>query len=229
MPELQGFLKGHVHLWSSGNRVWHHLSLSMTVKEEQAAGTFFLLIPPDWGVRPKKAVLHSAATLCYKNGILVVLSVKCQPSKPSGFLRVDNERTTLLQKERLRRNSQWTCLCVRKGCVFVYSALWSGARSCYGVATRTGLLYMRQRFASKVIVHAVLLSSPPPSNRTHSHVFNINSIVWRGGVQKWGWDGEKGGGGQEGKGRKDGKKQSDGRQVEKRRGGLMEEWMEGWR
>lgn len=173
MPELQGFLKGHVHLWNSDNRVSHHLSLSMTVKEEQAAGAFFLLIPPDWGVRPKKAVLYSAAMLRCKNWISAVFSVECQPSKLSEFLRVDYEHITLLQKERLRNKG----LCAR-GFVFVYSALWSGAQSCYDVATRTRLPYMRQRFASKVSVHAVLLSPPLPlTTHTHSHLFNINPVV----------------------------------------------------
>lgn len=84
-------------------------------------------------------------------------------------------------------------VCVQE-CVFIYAALWYGARSCYGVATRTCLLYMRQQqFVSKVIVHAVLLlSSPPPSIHTQSPVYMC--VGWGGG-QRWGWDGEKGGGG----------------------------------
>lgn len=54
-------------------------------------------------------MLYSAATLRYKNGISVVLSVKCQPSKLSEFLRVDNERSNAAaerERERLRGNSQ---------------------------------------------------------------------------------------------------------------------------
>lgn len=147
MPELWGFLKGHVHLWNSGNRVWHHLSISVTVKEEQAAGTFLLLIPPDWGVRPKKAVLYSAARLRYKNGISALLNL----ANWVIFLRVDYEHITLLQKEELRRNSHRTCLCVHKGLFIPRYGL--GLRAVADVATRTCLLYTRQQFVCKVSVH----------------------------------------------------------------------------
>lgn len=99
-------------------------------------------------------------------------------SKQSEFLRADNEHITLQQKKSERKQSAV--------CVFVYAVLWSGARSCYAVATRTWLLYMRQRFASKVI--AVLFSSPlPPTmhthicRRAHRHLYIINSVLSRGG------------------------------------------------
>lgn len=154
MPELQGFLKGHVHLWNSGNRVWHHLSLSVTVKEEQAAGTFFLLIPPDWGVRPKKAVLYSAARLHYKNGISALLN----QANWVIFLTVDYEHITLLQKEKLRGNSLWTFLCAHKGLFIPRCGL--GLRPAADDATRTCLLYMRQQFACNVSVHAFPCSPP---------------------------------------------------------------------
>lgn len=47
---------------------------------------------------------------------------------------------------------------------------------------------MRQRFVSKVSVHTVLLSPPLPlTTHTHSHLFNINSVVYgdvrEGGAQ----------------------------------------------
>lgn len=120
-------------------------------------------------------MLYSAATLRYKNGISVVLSVKCQPSKLSEFLRVDNERSNAAAEIERERETE------RKQSVFVYAALWSGAWSCYGVATRTCLLYMRQRFESKVIVRPVLSHHPLPLTiHMHSHLFNINSVVWWG-------------------------------------------------
>lgn len=114
MPELRGFLKGHVHLWNSGNRVWHHLSFSVTVKEEQAAGTFLLLIPPDWGVRPKNAVLYSAARLHYKNGISALLNL----ANGMISLRVDYEQIMPLQKEGLTRNSQQRVCVYIRVCLF---------------------------------------------------------------------------------------------------------------
>lgn len=167
MPEPPGFLKGHVHLWNSGNRVWHHLSCSMTVKEEQAAGTFVLLIPPDWGVRPKKAVLYSAAMLRCENWILPLYSVECQPSKLSEFLRVDYEPKILLQKESWGGNTGL--------CLFI-TPCGLGRRAV--MMLQQGHTYMRQRFVSKVSVHTVLLSPALPlTTHAHSHLFNINSVV----------------------------------------------------
>ena len=190
MPELQGFLKGHVHLWGSGNRVWHRLSLSMTVKEEQAAGTFFLLIPPDWGVRtPEKSCVvlgcdANAARMEYR----LYFSVGCQPSEPSEYLSVDNERTALPQKWEAERKAVGGHVCVSTRVYVCLCRCGLRAGSCYGVATRTCLQYTRQRFASKVIVHAVLLSSPPsfPPMRhththTHTHAFLILILLCREG------------------------------------------------
>lgn len=86
---------------------------------------------------------------------------------------VDNERTVALQK-----------VCV---CVCVYAALWSGAWSRYIVATRTFLLYTRQQFSSKVIVHSVLFSSP-------NHIRRVFNILLCPGVKRWegGWNTEMG-------------------------------------
>lgn len=117
-------------------------------------------------------------------------------------------------------------VCVQE-CVFIYAALWYGARSCYGVATRTCLLYMRQQqFVSKVIVHAVLLlSSPPPSIHTQSPVYVCVGGGWGWGVGaemglgwgKGGWRVDRGAS----QGDRHGKRKSNGRQVKRRRGGLI--------
>ena len=62
-------------------------------------------------------MLHTAATLRYEDGISLVLSVKCQPSKLSASLRVDNEHTTPRQTERKQSVHMFVCVhkcvCVR--------------------------------------------------------------------------------------------------------------------